>query len=281
MKKFWQRPIEIASHDIVTTTIRTWKTEDYQGMSWSEPLEWLTRDLQHEAGLTDEARPLVRTMLMDLLLARAVGGKTGVADRDLDAAVVLPRTVIIAGTDAPAVSKLAAAFGASALNDPMRSEFCGLEWELDFHLPHFAEWLAEDALAEQYESAARRSSYGSNNATVGTASAHLWCAFGHAEHLTQIRRALPKAVIVSLGDGSDQATIDLAIERRRRWSDAVDADKVARYWNWRLSLARDKRDAQLLGFRAAGDANLIEIDTAAALGDPARLGAEIAERLNA
>ncbi|NLA35069.1 MAG: hypothetical protein GX868_05195 [Actinobacteria bacterium] len=279
MKKFWQRPTEIASHDIVTTTIRTWKTEDYQGMSWSEPLEWLTRDLQHEARLTDAARPRVRTMLMDLLLARAVGGKTGIAERDLDAPVILPRTVVFAGADAPAIARLAAAYGASALNDPLRSEFCGLEWELDFHLPHFAEWQADDPLADQYASAARRSSYGSTNATIGTTAAHLWCAFGHAEHLTQIRRAMPAAVIVSLSGGSDRSTIDSAIERRRSWSDAVDEDKVERYWRWRLERLRTKTEAQLLGFRTAGDTLLVEIDTAEALRDPARLGVEISTRL--
>ena len=281
MKKFWQRPTEIASHDIVTSTIRAWKTENYQGMSWSEPLEWLTRDLQHEAKLTDEARPLVRTMLVDLFVSRAVGGKTGVAERDPDDPIVLPRTVVIAGADAPAIATLAAAYGASAVNDPMRSEFCGLEWELDFHLPNFAEWQAADPLAAQYASAARRSSYGSTNATVGNTAAHLWCAFGHAEHLTQIRRAMPNAVIVSLGGGSDRATVDSAIERRRRWSSAVEEDKVARYWQWRLARLRETTEAQLLGFRAAGDARLIEVDTAEALRDPAPLGAQIAALLSA
>lgn len=280
MKKFWQRPTEIVSHDIVTTTIRAWKTEDFQGMSWSEPLEWLTRDLQHEAQLSDAARATVRDDLLGLFRDRAVGGKTGVAERDQDGPFDEPRTVIIAGLDPLATARVAEALGArDATRDPLRHEFCGLEWELDFHLPHMAEWQAEDTLAEQYAGAARRSSYEPTNAIIDNISVHVWAGFGHAEHLTQIRLALPNSVIVYLSGCNESSAGDVAAQRRTKFSDAVDADKVRRYFAFRIGVMKEKAEAQLLGFRTAGDQRLIEVDAAVALANTASLSAEIAQRL--
>lgn len=280
MRKFWQRPQQITSHDLVTTTIRTWKTEDLQSMSWSEPLEWLTRDLQHEAGLTDEARPIVRQRLLDLLLDRAVGGRTGV---EAPASGAEPssetRTVVLAGTDPIAIATLARHYGATAANDPMMTEFCGLEWELDFHLPHFAEWQATDPLAAQYSSAAQRNGFASNNATVANLATHLWAAFGHLEHLTQIRAAAPRAVIVVLHGGDDSAAANEACRRRAQFCANVERNKVERYWAFRLAAIRDTSNAQLMGFRTAMDPRLIEVNASEALDNPTALAADIAARL--
>lgn len=277
MKRFWKRPVEIASHDIVTTAVRQWRTEDFQGMSWSEPLEWLTRDLEDLAGLSDEARPKVRQWLMDLLVDRAVGGKTGVPEPDPNDLPPEPRTVVLAGADPVAIGRVAAHWGASVRNDPLMREFCGLEWELEFHLPSMAEWQAQDRLDEQYESAARLSARRSHNATVGTVAVHVWCAFGHAEHLTQVRQVLPKAVIVFLTGGDDGAAGREAVRRRGAWSNTVDPTRVERYWDWRISILREKAEAQLIGFRAAQDPCLVEIAADAAVADPARLGAEVGD----
>jgi hypothetical protein len=69
-RRLLDRP-EIVSHDIVTRAMHEAKSDDFGGMSWSEPLEVLTRSLDREASLTMSGRRAARTFLTELLVHAA------------------------------------------------------------------------------------------------------------------------------------------------------------------------------------------------------------------
>ena len=108
-------------------------------MAWSEPLEVLTRSLDREARLTADARRRIRDELVTLLSARAV--PEGAA---------ATRTVFVTGLPGSAADVLAAALG-HAEPDAFLTGFVSLSFDLRWHVPTYAEWLAEADLAPTYQ----------------------------------------------------------------------------------------------------------------------------------
>ncbi|MFN8051632.1 MAG: sulfotransferase [Acidimicrobiales bacterium] len=250
LQRWLDRRPEIAAHDVVTRAIHRTRSEDFGGLAWSEPLDVLTRSLDREARLTRAGRLRVRRDLVAQLAARAApAGDEPPADRGPEHAPVfvvgLPATeglgdALRAGTTPNAVDPFA---------------FVSLRHEERWHVPGYAEWLSEADLTPSYESA-RRSLAGEERPhrprRVVEGAVHL-------EHVDLIARVLPSATVVHVRTdvaASVRATAERSLVLRRRDSDEADADKVHRYWEWRVGVMAEHGATALASFTG----RLVEVD---------------------
>ena len=233
-RRLLDRP-EITSHDVVTRAMHRTGSDDFDGTEWIPALEVLTRSLDREAGLSLPGRRRVRGELVDLLVARRIVPD---AVRGARRPVVL-----ITGPEPAGIAALDVALGAPAGRGErlLRSAFASMSFETEWHVPAYAEWLAELDSGAWCADLARRSGFVDDPAPVEVVG-----AVQLGEHLDAARRAFPGALVVEIErplDDAVVATTALSVEQRAAVSREVDAAKVERYWRWRLGLRAERRAA--------------------------------------
>ena len=226
-RRLLDRP-EIVSHDIVTRAMHEAKSDDFGGMSWSEPLEVLTRSLDREASLTMSGRRAARDRLVARLLDRRP-----IRDVTSDGTGAVP-TVVVTGPDPDSVRSGEQALGGSGIDGItlLESTFTSMSFEVDAHIPSYAEWLTEADLHAPYADVARRCTH------------RVLGAMDFAERTAEIDRALPGALLVEIDrplEDAVEAITHHSVLGRRPDSRTVDPAKVERYWRWRLGLRQERR----------------------------------------
>lgn len=228
-RRLLDRP-EIVSHDIVTRAMHRAGTDDFGGTAWTEPLEVLTRSLDREALLSLPGRRRARLDLVGRLVARTLapaepGGRP---------------VALVTAPDSDCLEAIERALGSRVGRGAalLESSFTSQTFEVRWHLPSYAEWLAEADLAPVYRDAAERSARLADDAPVEVVGA---VEFG--ERRAELETAFPGALFVEVTRDLDEAvattTTDSAATRRSSSSD-VDVGKVERYWRWRLGLRAER-----------------------------------------
>lgn len=266
-RQLHRRP-EIVSHDIVTRAMHRSGADEFDGTGWTEALEVLTRSLDREANLHTVGRRRVRDELIDLVARRAAP----VPPEDQRSPGIL-----VTGLDPDDVAVVVDAWAggpaAGRNRSCLRSTFASLDFETSWHLPTYAEWLAETDPTAALLDLARRS-----RTADGDADREVVGATQFMEHLPALRRAFPGALLVEVHRDPDAAAAVAAlraIEARRRDSDAVDEVKVERYWRWRTGMLADRRAAQ-----GVGDGPVLDVDHGE-LTDPGAIARRIRAAISA
>lgn len=240
-----ERP-EIVAHDIVTRAMRRTGRDEFGQDDWSEPLEVLTRSIELEARLHHRGRRAVRAELTDLMVNRARESRASTADE-------VP-TIIIATLDEAGASSLEAELGrttdihARALAPTLTS----IEFERKWHVPGYAEWLAEADLTGPFNRLAA-----GDDGTTNLVTSALFL-----ERIETVRDAMPLAVIVQVHhspaalERAIRGLIARSVADRGRYSEDVQPDKVDRYWRWRVDLMMERNVAS----RAVSTITVVDLD---------------------
>lgn len=244
-----QRP-EITAHDIVTRAMHRTGDDQFGADDWSEPLEVLCRSLELEARLHHRGRRAVRTELTDLLVERAS-----------EPEAAQHSTVAVATLDEAAASNLVTELCRvpEVRTRRLAPTLTSMDFERRWHIPGYAEWLAEADLIEPlarlraYEAAGGGSDH-SSGSVIEVVTSPMFI-----ERIETLRDAMPTAVIVQIHTDVPTALGEMtarSVEERKRYSDDVDPDRVERYWTWRVELMMDRNAAG----RAASTIEVIDLD---------------------
>ncbi|MEZ5321078.1 MAG: hypothetical protein R2698_03155 [Microthrixaceae bacterium] len=237
---------ELAAHEIVTRAMRRSNSSEFGPMSWTEPLEVLTRSLVREAALTRGGRRVVRDRLVTLLQDRTddapspEDGDSGGDEPGVDLVVITAPTWL--GLQRAASERKGRAGGGQTLiltdDTTMGPEFCSLCFERWAHVPTYAEWLDEADLGANLRAARRRIAVRATRR--GVAEVVVASVVLH-DRLLEVADAWPSARFETTGPADAEvrpehldAEVAEVIAERRRHSARVDPDKVGRYWRWRV-----------------------------------------------
>lgn len=257
-----RRAISLESHDLVTTVVRRGRS-DLDLASLAEPVELLCRDLDGPAELHAAGRREARRFVLDRLTRSP-------------AAVPEPtprRSVVIAGLPGCGADGLAARLGLAPA-DPaatLERSFRTLDLEHRWHLPGYAEWFdGADHVAAWARIAA--------TAPAGPAAWTSWTVLERLGELERTPGGLAAVVLVDEGDADRRrqrvaTLVDDVVAERRRWSDAVDPEAVARYWSWRVDRLLERRDA----WAASTSVPVLRLDGERLVTDPDAATAEARE----
>ncbi len=262
---------------------------DIPADSQREPLAVLTASLVNEAGLHARGVSAARDRLVELVGAwphddgdgpaddlhseqsSASAAATGGSDAE-GPPTAGPGALIVAATPGvpidPLVSSLIEA-GAVLIGppDPLEVTLSSWSFELDWHLPTYAEWLHDADLSVAYRLAARWM------ATMPrpSASVPMLVGTGHMERLHEIDASMTDATVVIVGgdeDHLDRAT-DLIARRRASFADEVDRTKLRRYLDFRLATMAQRAADPPDGLRVA------RIGASDVVSDPRRVAATV------
>lgn len=203
----------------------------------SEPLEVLCRSLEREAELPAPARRAARRRLIDALVRRATLETT--AEGATAAPVVDP--LVIAGAPGSLAAMrlrddltrrgLVSVAGPPSDPDLLEAALSSPSFELDWHVPAYAEWLLGADLTETYRAWSRWAA-GTRPGARPLLGSHL-----HLEHATELSAAMPDATFIRV-IADDDVELDEAIRHavaaRRASVGDVDGSTIERYWRWRL-----------------------------------------------
>jgi hypothetical protein len=141
--------------------------------------------------------------------------------------------------------------------DPLEVALSSWSFEMDWHLPTYAEWLHDADLTEAYRTGAGAAML------VGTA---------HLERMAEIGAALPGATVVVIETGADrfaERSADLIAPRRAQWSHRVDAAALRRYLDFRLGVMLERARSEPTGAR------VVRVPEAAVRSDPDGVAATV------
>lgn len=261
---------ELTDHDIAVAAMSRFVRNDIPSELQRQPLALLTSSLSREAALNASGRRWARQRLVELVGAWPAGS-TSTSDLvapELTAGApvilaALPATPVNGVLDALAGVGIEAVGPPDALSVALHS----FDFEMDWHVPTYAEWLHDADFAPLY-----RWTHSWAATLLPRRSRALLVGPDHLERVADIGRALPSAVIVmiesSLGEATARA-VDAVCARRERHSDAVSRDKVARYLTFRLSTMVDRAD------RASPNQRILRFSEAEARADPHRVAAAL------
>jgi hypothetical protein len=114
-----------------------------------------------------------------------------------------------------------------------------MQWETDFHVPSYAEWLAEADLTATYQAAR-------------TGGGQIISGSIHLERLHEIGVTFPGAALVHVRSVPAVVFVDAAeksFRARKLHSDEVEYEKVVRYWEWRIGLLVERGEAGIAEHR--------------------------------
>ncbi len=237
--------VGLESHQVVTRAMRVSGLADFGPMDFAEPLEILCRSLERDAHVHPVGRVRARRRLVDALVARARQEQL-LEERSaiVDAPVATP--IVIIGLPHAGGSllrdRLADEPGSRAPptdHDLLAPSLASMEFEVDWHVPAFAEWYDSADLTHAYQRL--RTTLQVLDGEGPSDPSDRWVIEGwqHVEQLGAIANAFPDAVIVQVHRDPDAVLaewVDTVARRRRESSDRVAPEQLAKYWEWRLDV---------------------------------------------
>jgi len=233
----------------------------------SEPLELLCRSLDRQADLAALPRRAARRRIVDALVRRAellAGAPPPPAAEPL---------VVVGAPGSPRAARLRSALleanpglmrpGPPTDPDSLEPLIAAPRFELDWHVPAYAEWLLTADLRPTYRDLRRVSSR-----ITGTETRALLGESMHLEQLAALKAVMPGVAVVRVVDDpahEDRSAIEAAIAARESSTGHVEASAISRYWTWRMQEWRSRTsdaDADLIV-----PAKRIDSDIAAAVAE--------------
>lgn len=219
---------------VVAATKRT--QTDIEIGTVSEPLELLCRSLDRQADLPALPRRAARRRIVDALVRRAcllAGAPPPPAAEPL---------VVVGAPGSPRAARLRGALleatpsltrlGPPTDPDSLEPLIAAPLFELDWHVPAYAEWLLTADLRPTYRDLLRVSSR-----IAGTETRALLGESMHLEQLSALRAEMPGAMVVRVVDDpdvEDRSAVAAAIAARESATGRADATAISRYWTWRM-----------------------------------------------
>ena len=239
--------VGLESHQLVTKAMRSTGLADFDGLSFAEPLEVLTRALDGQAALTRRGRADARSRLVGLLAERArtaalLSEHPEILSLDIDEPIVLlgmppAGTRLICGLLAadPGLRT-----GPPSDSDLLAIDFASMDFEYAWHVPAFAEWYFDADLAPRYEYLVKLLRVQQWQEPGGRWVLH---GFQHLEQLGPLLTVFPRAVVIQVHRDPVAVLAEWTAtlsERRSRSSHVVGHAKIAKYWAWRIQILLDR-----------------------------------------
>ncbi len=217
--------------------------------SIAEPLEILTRSLDRQANLHGPGRLGARRQLIASLVRRGLLASRQSSEPPIGAGDHGP-AIVIAGLPGAGSVALRRWLTLDAIWHPVEDEtelfaaaLATMDYEVQWHVPAFAEWFDAADLSEPYRFV---SGVLSRRRPVPLGTRWVLCSPQHLERLDELSVGFPGATVVRLHEDHDRAlarATALVVGRRRQASRAVDPEAIRRYCAWRIdrALARSQR----------------------------------------
>jgi hypothetical protein len=153
-----------------------------------------------------------------------------------------------------------------------------IEFELDWHVPAYAEWYDEADLQPGYGWLRRLLQVQRWQDTGSPARRWVLTSMQHLEQLPALLATFPDALVVQTHRDLDAVVTDMVgsvSERRRRSSAEVNPTQIGRYWSWRAGRMLERNQHQR---RALDPARVVDVAHDDLVDDPANVVAALVDQ---